>query len=165
MDDYSLSDLTEITGLKRRTVQHWSEVGAIVAEASTERKGTGVHRRFSRREAMIACLLAPYGTAQISIGQLLPLSMHLRDVLSRPGVMDLAEKCARGEARAFFTYALGAEIRTSASTSTQDLEYRLFPDEGDGQVEGHLGAYIASKAAEGMLVTAVELQTQLRGFR
>jgi hypothetical protein len=83
--DFSLADMTRITGAKRRTVQHWAATGVVLADPETERGGTGVHRRFSRDEVIIACLVHAFSLdQQMSVGALLRLAKALR-VLLRTG--------------------------------------------------------------------------------
>lgn len=84
--DYSLSDVTRITGAKRRSVQIWAEAGALKADFDTDRQGTGTHRRFSRDEAMIACVLSAFAGMQVPIGQLIVLGDHFRTLLNDPEV-------------------------------------------------------------------------------
>jgi hypothetical protein len=76
---YTLSDLTRLTGAKRRSVQLWAEGGAIRAEEETERQGSGVHRTFSRDEAIVACILAPFAEMGAPIGRLIRISNWLRE--------------------------------------------------------------------------------------
>jgi hypothetical protein len=76
---YTLSDLTRLTGGKRRSVQLWAEGGAIRAEDGTERQGSGVHRTFSRDEAVIACILAPFAEMGAPIGRLIRIGNWLRE--------------------------------------------------------------------------------------
>jgi hypothetical protein len=83
---YTLSDLTRLTGAKRRSVQLWAEGGAIRAEEGTERQGSGIHRTFDRDEAIIACILAPFAETGAPIGRLIRIANGLRDVmLKNPG--------------------------------------------------------------------------------
>lgn len=76
--EYTLADLTRITGAKRRSVQLWAEAGVIRAKRDTERRGTGTHRRFSRDEAIIACIVHAFAKQQMSIGTLLMISKVVR---------------------------------------------------------------------------------------
>jgi hypothetical protein len=79
MDEFSLADLTALTKSKRRSVQLWAEAGVIQADQSTERAGTGTHRRFSRDEAMIACLISGLTRHfQMPIGVLIQVSEGIR---------------------------------------------------------------------------------------
>lgn len=78
VESYSLADLVEITGAKRRSLQLWADAGVIQAERATERAGTGVHRRFSRQEAIIACLVQPFAARQMAIGHLQIIAKTIR---------------------------------------------------------------------------------------
>jgi hypothetical protein len=77
-DTYSLADLVEVTGAKRRSVQLWAERGVIRALAGTESAGTGVHRLFPRDEAIIACIIHAFAMRQMAIGELLRISEVVR---------------------------------------------------------------------------------------
>lgn len=103
--DYSLADLTKVTGAKRRTVQLWAESGVIQAMPETERAGTGVHRRFSRHEAIIACLVHPFAKRQMAVGELLRVSSGLRALVSDEGPRRLFEAVIRGERRVLLVFA------------------------------------------------------------
>ncbi|HEV2899394.1 MAG TPA: hypothetical protein VGX71_16480 [Pseudaminobacter sp.] len=84
--EFSLADLTRVTGAKRRSVQLWAEAGVIEAIPETERAGTGVHRTFSREEAIIACIITPLASMKISIGELKTLAKYVRELIkSEPG--------------------------------------------------------------------------------
>lgn len=76
--EYSLAHIAAMTGLRPRTVQVWAEAGAIRPERETNRKGTGMHRRFSFDEAIIACVLAPLSKLKMSIGTLIQVAGNVR---------------------------------------------------------------------------------------
>ena len=76
--EYTLAELTRITGAKRRSVQLWAEAGVIRAKRETERRGTGTHRKFSRDEAVIACIIHAFAKQQMAIGTLLTISKVVR---------------------------------------------------------------------------------------
>ncbi len=88
VETYSLADLTKLMGegAKRRTVQLWAEAGVIQADPDTERAGAGTHRRFSKDEAIIACIIRAFASAGMNIGSLLRFSKALRLLLDRKGV-------------------------------------------------------------------------------
>lgn len=67
---FSLADLVKVTGLKRRTVQVWTEAGVIKAEPQTNQAGTGTHKKFSVHEARIACLLVPLTSLRLPVSML-----------------------------------------------------------------------------------------------
>jgi hypothetical protein len=83
--EYSLSDLARITGAKRRALQLWAEAGAILTQDGDIHGGRGTHRRYSRDEAIIACLLAPLSRVhQMPIGGLVEVGARVRGILSVP---------------------------------------------------------------------------------
>ncbi|RVD21015.1 hypothetical protein [Mesorhizobium sp. M4B.F.Ca.ET.017.02.2.1] len=92
---YSLSDLTKITGAKRRSVQFWAECGAILADKDTERAGTGTHRRFSRDEAMVSCVIAYFAQMHVELPQLTDLAAKFREML--PGIRHFVEQAISDE--------------------------------------------------------------------
>ncbi|WP_394889536.1 hypothetical protein ACG873_30220 [Mesorhizobium sp. AaZ16] len=96
MDEFSLADLTELTKSKRRSVQLWAEAGVIQAEHSTDRAGTGTHRRFSRDEATLACLIAGLTRHfHLPIGVLLQVSDSIRRTAALRMMFDIAVKKRR----------------------------------------------------------------------
>ncbi|MHC2334471.1 DNA-binding transcriptional MerR regulator [Bradyrhizobium sp. USDA 4454] len=98
MDLYSLADLARITGAKRRSIQLWADAGVIVPEGDTDRAGTGTHRKFSRDEAIIACLIHPFAARQIAIGELIAISKSVRQsFLKMVGLKRTIEDAIRGD--------------------------------------------------------------------
>lgn len=81
MDSYSLGDLVDVTGAKRRSLQLWADAGVIQPERGTKGAGTGTHRQFSRGEAIIACVIRPFAERQIAIGELGKISAALRRMM------------------------------------------------------------------------------------
>jgi DNA-binding transcriptional MerR regulator len=79
--DYALADLARVTGAKRRSLQLWADAGVIRAEKSTDRGGSGTHRRFSRDEAIIAGIIHAFALHQIAIGELLEIAGVVRTFL------------------------------------------------------------------------------------
>lgn len=101
-DSYSLGDLRKITGAKHRSLQVWADKGVLQAERQTDRAGTGVHRQFSRREAMIACIIHPFAERQIAIDELGKIAELLRaSLLTQP---HLFEAAIHGEGDTIFAY-------------------------------------------------------------
>jgi hypothetical protein len=101
MQEYTLADLTKLTGAKRRTVQLWAEAGAIIADPGTDRAGTGTHRKFSHQEAIIALVINPLARLHVSIGDLLKVASSVRSAFNgetdgRSWWTDI-ERCVQGE--------------------------------------------------------------------
>jgi hypothetical protein len=91
MTSYSLADLVDIVGAKRRSLQLWADAGAIKAEPESDRAGRGVHRHFSRDEAIIACILHAFASRTIAIGEL----RSIGDVLRRRFMTEKREAIVR----------------------------------------------------------------------
>ena len=100
-DIYTLADLTRVTGVKRRTVQLWAEAGAIEALVESEHAGTGVHRKFYREEAIVACILAPLSRLKVSIGKLVEFGEALRDIVWDQEYSPRLEACIAGKTGMF----------------------------------------------------------------
>jgi DNA-binding transcriptional MerR regulator len=82
MEVYTLADIVRISAAKRRSIQLWAEAGVIRAFTSTDRKGTGTHRRFSRDEVIIASIINVFSQRQVAIGELERLASGLRRCLN-----------------------------------------------------------------------------------
>lgn len=75
---FTLADIVRFTASKRRSVQLWAEGGVIRADPSTEREGSGVHRRFSKDEVIVACVIAAFANDNATIGSLIRLANGIR---------------------------------------------------------------------------------------
>lgn len=116
--EYSLSDLTKITGAKRRSVQFWAECGAILANKETERAGTGTHRRFSRDEAIIACVIAYFAQMHVELPQLTDLAAKFRSML--PGIRDAVDMAISDEMIVFLVVQDGTKVKMYAVGCRRD---------------------------------------------
>jgi len=96
MSDFTLADLTKLTSAKRRSVQIWAEAGVIQAIPETERAGTGTHRRFSRSEAIIACLINAWARRQQPVGVLQRIAALFREGLENPYIRKSIDKAING---------------------------------------------------------------------
>jgi DNA-binding transcriptional MerR regulator len=67
---WTLAQVAERTGAKRRAIQLWADGGVIRSTPETDRGGTGVHRLFERQEVQIAALLVPLAEMGMPIGEL-----------------------------------------------------------------------------------------------
>jgi hypothetical protein len=75
---YTLSQLSEQTGVKPRTLQFWTANGVLEAEKSTSRKGTGVHRRWPWLEVEIAAVFGALERYGLTIGTLYNIAAKIR---------------------------------------------------------------------------------------
>lgn len=76
--DYSISELEGITGAPKRALIHWAEAGIIKPDPSTDRAGSGKHRRFTRDEALIACIVHVLTAQKSTVGYLLRTAETIR---------------------------------------------------------------------------------------
>jgi hypothetical protein len=158
-DKFTLADLVEITGAKRRSVQLWAEAGALVADSGTERAGTGVHRRFNRREAIIANILSALSRLRISIGVMVSIADTTRWVMSQGDAINDFEQCVAGKNTVYLFY--GAAKREAEFT----MHY-LTIDDGD-DVDRALGESVRKQEGthSNRVVIAVNLNPHLSKLR
>ena len=96
MDSYTLADLERVTGAKRRSLQLWADAGVIEPERGTNRAGTGTHRQFSRKQAIVACIIRGFAERQMAIGELLSIADEMRDWLRKDRAMKVIESTING---------------------------------------------------------------------
>ena len=75
--EYTLAQLEKVTGVPRRALQFWTDRGAIHAAKGARR---GVHRRFTRDEAIVASILN--GFAYLTIADLEGIARVARAMLT-----------------------------------------------------------------------------------
>jgi hypothetical protein len=132
MDDtYSLRDLVEVTGAKPRSLQLWADRKVIHAVADTDDAGSGVHRRFSRDEAIIACMVHAFALRQISIGELKVIAQIFRSALRIPRTRAKVIDAVQGKGDTFFTYQWAGgedakESMLSFNISDEEITSRAF---------------------------------------
>jgi hypothetical protein len=74
----TLADIVKSTEAKPRTVQLWADAGVIVPDPGSDREGSGRHRQFSKREVVIACIVARFAAEKVAIGGLKAIALELR---------------------------------------------------------------------------------------
>jgi hypothetical protein len=89
--EYTLAELEKVTGAPRRALQFWTDRGAIHAAKGARR---GVHRRFTREEAIVACILNAF--AYLTIADLKGIAIGARGMLNAN--RESMEKAIAGEA-------------------------------------------------------------------
>jgi hypothetical protein len=118
---FTLADLVKMTGAKRRTVQLWSEGGAIKALPVTDRQGSGVHREFNLDEAMVAAVLVPFAEKGLPIGRLIFVGDTIRHWLKDPKEREKLE-AARDDMRPIYMV-----VRFKKSEAAADIYDGLLP--------------------------------------
>jgi hypothetical protein len=96
VDTYTLADLERVTGAKRRSLQLWADAGVIEAERGTDRAGSGRHRLFPRKQAIVACIIRGFAERQMAIGELLSIADEIRYWLHDGRAMKVIESTING---------------------------------------------------------------------
>jgi hypothetical protein len=136
--DFSLSDLEDLTAAKRRSIQLWADAGVIRAYPRTDRRGTGTHRRFSRDEAIIGCIIAGLANRQRPIGELLRLSLVIRNFLNSGKFRKSVEAAIGGKDSLMVLRWGGKESPEISVCSRDQLDVTLIYEpslEGDTEFE------------------------------
>ena len=114
---YTVATLIRLTGAKRRTVQFWADQGLIHATKATQEQGPGVHRTFTRGEAIIACLIHPFslgwrGDQSRSISELREIANTIRRLLKPPVTRADFERAIIGDGQIYLvlTWVFGGGI-------------------------------------------------------
>jgi hypothetical protein len=139
-------------------VQLWADAGVLVADPGTDREGSGRHRRFSRNEAVIACIVAPFAAEKVAIGGLRAIATGVRNI-QRSG--------SRFETRALDD-ALAGKGKNFIAISTFPVEgktaYQVTPL-ADFQMANPLGAFLAEATMSGAKLNVLSLDAVLRPLR
>ena len=64
--------------MPKRSVRLWADAEVIKADPATMLAGSGTHRRFSRTELIVACIVAPFAKQKVAIGALKAISLSAR---------------------------------------------------------------------------------------
>jgi hypothetical protein len=103
----TLADIAKITGAKPRSVQLWAEAGVLKADPITERRGSGVHRTFSRDEGLVACVVNAFAVQGVAIGNLLHAANGVRNhYLPKPHLREAFEDALIGSGSNYLIYDL-----------------------------------------------------------
>jgi DNA-binding transcriptional MerR regulator len=82
MSDITVGDIVTATSLPVRTVQFWTDAGVLKPNPATDRKGSGKHRRYKRRELRIAMALSRLKDFGMTVGVMAELATYLRTLSS-----------------------------------------------------------------------------------
>jgi DNA-binding transcriptional MerR regulator len=83
MNSLSLNEVAARTGVKPRTLQLWTDAGALQALPGSDRKGSGAHRLYQESELEIAVvLMALAGSFRIPVGKLKGIAEDLRSLFA-----------------------------------------------------------------------------------
>lgn len=82
MEDITLSQLVECTGLKPRTLQFWTLNGVILCYPETQHGGPGVPRRYPGEEAAIALVLSQITRVPLQLRAVKEIAARLREIIN-----------------------------------------------------------------------------------
>ncbi len=154
-ESYTLGDLIKITGAKSRQLQRWADEGVIQADRVTDKAGTGVHRRFSRREAIIACVIHPFAERQIMMPELVAISQQLRASLTFAG--KFFEAAIVGDGETIFAYEGYKRKLTETDPDVPEWLSQFFL--------GSRSDFVSRSTSWPDVVMAIRLETYLSGLR
>jgi hypothetical protein len=93
----TLADLALKTGAKPRSLQLWTDSGALKTLEGTDRAGSGAYRHYSIPEAELAAILAKlHKTIRLPVGSLLRLAALIRPLIADAPLF--YERARKGEA-------------------------------------------------------------------
>ncbi len=82
MEDITLSQLVECTGLKPRTLQFWTLNGVILCYPETQHGGPGVPRRYPGEEAVVALILSQISRVPLQLRAVKEIADRLRKIIN-----------------------------------------------------------------------------------
>lgn len=91
MRRFTISQISEVTGLKTRTIQFWTLNGVIECDPETRHGGPGVPRTYSLLEASIAAILAKFSNVSLPVGELLQITEKIRNIWLEPNITSVKE--------------------------------------------------------------------------
>ncbi|TPJ34251.1 hypothetical protein [Mesorhizobium sp. B2-6-5] len=127
--EFNSADLVRITGMKPRWVQALAEKGIIHPEPETDKAGTGVPRRFSQAEAIVACVVATFARRKMTVGALQRVATNLRSKLRKEGMAGHILDVIREGEPAWLVVSWGLLLEFHYIVKTADpTKGRLFSD-------------------------------------
>jgi DNA-binding transcriptional MerR regulator len=78
---YTLTEMEQRTGAPRRALQFWTDRGVIYAAPGTD-AGRGVHRRYTRDEAIVGAIIHAFSLQRFTVAELARMARVIRDGLS-----------------------------------------------------------------------------------
>jgi hypothetical protein len=158
----TLSDISKATGAKPRTVQLWADAGVIIAEAGTDREGSGKHREFGKLEVIIACIVTPFAADKMAIGGLLGLARVVRGFLRAPDTQASVDDAINGIGNNFLLVASGRidPVKTDGGPMTHMIGFL-----DDSESQHPFGEYMAGFTQDYPMVSILNLYKVLKPLK
>jgi hypothetical protein len=93
---FALAEIAEFARMPKRSIRLWADAGVIKADKDTVLHGSGVHRRFSRTELIVACIIAPFAKRKLAIGALNAISRNIRLSMNSKDTRSFVEPLVEG---------------------------------------------------------------------
>ena len=157
----TLSEISKATAAKPRTVQLWADAGVIVAEPGTDREGSGKHREFSKGEAVIACIVAPFAADKMAIGGLRGIAWVVRDggVNTKP-----FDNAINGIGNNFLVISMAHFGRVKVTSYSGPLTHMVRIIEGDSSNQ-QLAQFMADTTKDFPMVRILSLNSVLKPIK
>ena len=118
------------TGETVRALQHWCDLGVLVAEPSTEKKGRGYHREFNDAERKWALLASALNKLRVPLAD---IALYLKYLRSYYTVENLGKGDARNAQRLFEASPISQALKSdkdvfvmlSLQTDKKGLEVKM----------------------------------------
>jgi DNA-binding transcriptional MerR regulator len=123
MGKIGISVLAADTGESVRALQHWCDLGVLVSEPSTEKKGRGYHREFDDDERKWALLASALNKLRVPLAD---IAKYLRLLRSRYTVENFDKDDIRNARRRFNASPVGQALKSNRDVF---LMLSLQPDE------------------------------------
>jgi DNA-binding transcriptional MerR regulator len=79
---YTLAEMEKVTGAGRRAIQFWTDRGVLKPEG--KQTGRGIHRKFSEKEAFLACIIKALADNRMTVSELKRMADQIRkDILDQ----------------------------------------------------------------------------------
>lgn len=118
---YSVAEIAEVAGAKARSVQLWTEAGALEPIGGEARTGRGQPRVFSADAAAIACVLQAFAARGLPIKELAHIGRRLR----QQGVLKDITRHIEHEAKAYMVVSWFTE--RGKARMTVDIHFTRKP--------------------------------------
>jgi hypothetical protein len=101
---FSTSDVASRSGAPLRSIRYWALCHVLEAEAETDRAGMGKHRRFSKEEVIIACIVQCLSLRGLQVGPLTSISKYIRTAIRADArMLDCLSDAIRDDFRVYMT--------------------------------------------------------------
>ena len=108
---HTLADMEDLLACNRRSVQFWTDAGALIPTADTRHMGRGVHRLFDSAEVVVGLIVRAAAQIQLPIGRLVSIATVVRrEWLQDPEHKAILNSGIAGTAQVFMVIESGNRL-------------------------------------------------------